>query len=273
MWNASALSNAAMLKEKKKIAIIGCGNMAWQIAKQLSKKYDLHIYNHKANAALTEFKNEFKCNTSSSIKKMIADADAYFMCVNDNSITSVLKTISYLPTTSSILITSGNFDLAEAGTKFKNISIFYPLQTFSKNDKVKWKETPIIIESSNQAAFLKANILSDHFSKHTIQLDHQQRLKLHLAAVLVNNFTNSLFVEADKIVRSAKNGLDITILLPLIKQGTRKLKTLSPKAAQTGPAKRRDTMVMKKHLALLKNNKELKQVYILLSDLIAKQQK
>lgn len=262
-----------MLKEKNKIAIVGCGNMAWQIAKQLAKKYELHIYNHKANPALTEFKNEFKAYTSTSLKKLIINADAYFICVNDASIPSVIKTISYLPATSSVLITSGNFDLAEAGTKLKNISIFYPLQTFSKNDKIKWKETPIIIESSNQAAFLKAKILSDHFSKHSIQLDHQQRLKLHLAAVLVNNFTNSLFVEADKIVRSAKKDLDINILLPLIKQGVRKLKTLSPKAAQTGPAKRKDTEVMKKHLDLIKNNKELKQVYSLLSDLITKQQK
>jgi hypothetical protein len=32
-------------------------------------------------------------------------------------------------------------------------------------------------------------------------------------------------------------------------------------------------VVMQKHLELLKNNKELKQVYVLLSDLIAKQQK
>jgi hypothetical protein len=48
---------------------------------------------------------------------------------------------------------------------------------------------------------------------------------------------------------------------------------MNPKAAQTGPAKRKDTVVMQKHLELLKNNKELKQVYTLLSDLIAKQHK
>jgi predicted short-subunit dehydrogenase-like oxidoreductase (DUF2520 family) len=80
-------------------------------------------------------------------------------------------------------------------------------------------------------------------------------------------------VEADKLVHSAKKDLNIELLLPLIKQGTRKLRSMSPKAAQTGPAKRGDTAVMQKHLELLKNNKELKQVYRLLSDLIAKQQK
>lgn len=261
-----------MLNERRKIAIIGCGNVAWHIAKQLSKKFDLYIYNHKANTALTPFKTEFNAHTSSSLKKMVADAEAYFVCVNDTSISSVLKTISYLPPTSGILITSGNFDLAQVKTRLKNISIFYPLQTFSKEDKIKWKETPLILDGS-PSAVLRAKTISSYFTKETIQLDHQQRLKLHLAAVFVNNFTNSLFVDADKIVRSVKADLTINILLPLIKQGVRKLKTLSPKAAQTGPAKRKDTEVMNKHLDLLKNNKELKQVYILLSDLIAKQQK
>jgi predicted short-subunit dehydrogenase-like oxidoreductase (DUF2520 family) len=261
------------MPSKRKIAIIGCGNMAWHIAKHLNKSCDLYVYNHKSNPALSEFKTKFKAHTSVSLKKIIPNADAYFVCVNDASISSVLKTMSYLPVNSSVLITSGSFDLTEVKTKLKNISIFYPLQTFSKNDKVKWKETPIILELKSQVAFLRAKNICGLFSKHIIQLDRQQRLKLHLAAVLANNFTNSLFVEAEKIVRSAKKDLDISVLLPLIKQGTRKLKTLSPKKAQTGPAKRNDKLVMQQHLDLLKNNKELKQVYNLLSDLIAKQQK
>jgi predicted short-subunit dehydrogenase-like oxidoreductase (DUF2520 family) len=261
------------MHSRRKIAIIGCGNMAWHIAKQLSKTCDLYVYNHKANPALTEFKTKFKAYTSASIKKIIPGADAYFVCVNDGSIPTVLKTISYLPGNSSILITSGSFDLSETKTKLKNISIFYPLQTFSKDDKIKWKETPIILELKNQVAFLRAKSICDLFSKQIIQLDRQQRLHLHLAAVLVNNFTNSLFVAAEKIVRSAKKDLDIHILLPLIKQGTRKLKNLNPKVAQTGPAKRKDKIVMQKHLDLLGKDKELKQVYILMSDLIAKQQK
>jgi predicted short-subunit dehydrogenase-like oxidoreductase (DUF2520 family) len=259
--------------ERKHIAIIGCGNVAWHIAKHLQKKFDLVVYNHKANPLLTEFKSEFKAQTHSSLKKIIPNAEAYFVCVNDASIPSVIKAISDLSATSTVLITSGNFDISSVKTKLRNLSVFYPLQTFTKNDKIKWKEIPVIIDAKNQSALLKVKSISAYFNKQSIQLDHTQRLKIHLAAVLVNNFTNSLFVEAEKLVRSAKRDLGIELLLPLIKQGTRKLKSMSPKAAQTGPAKRKDTVVMQKHLELLKNNKELKQVYTLLSDLIAKQQK
>jgi predicted short-subunit dehydrogenase-like oxidoreductase (DUF2520 family) len=259
--------------ERKKIVIIGCGNVAWHIAKQLNKKFDLMVFNHKANPLLASFKSEFNAQTYSSFKNIPANAESYFVCVNDSSIPSVIKALEKLPAATTVLITSGNFDLSSVKTKLRGLSIFYPLQTFSKNDKIKWKETPIIIDAKNSAAILKVKLISTHFNKQVIQLDHAQRIKIHLAAVLANNFTNSLFVEAEKLVRSAKRDLGIELLLPLIKQGIRKLKNMSPKAAQTGPAKRKDAAVMQKHLELLKNNKEHKQIYTLLSDLIAKQQK
>jgi len=259
--------------EPKKIVIVGCGNVAWHIAKQLQKKFDLLIFNHKANASLTQFKTEFKAHTYSSLKNIPLNANAYFVCVNDSSIPSVIASLDKLPKTASVLITSGNFDLVSVKTKLSGLSIFYPLQTFTKSDKIKWKEVPIIIDAKNPSALLKARVISSYFNKNVIQLDHLQRVKIHLAAVLVNNFTNSLFLEADKLARSAKRDLSIELLLPLIKQGTRKLKYLSPKDAQTGPAKRKDSIVMQKHLELLKSHKELKQIYTLFSDLIAKQQK
>jgi hypothetical protein len=45
-----------------------------------------------------------------------------------------------------------------------------------------------------------------------------------------------------------------------------------PKNAQTGPAMRNDKLVMKKHLNLIKNEKQLTKVYKTLSDLIVTQQ-
>jgi len=257
---------------RRKIIIVGCGNVAWHLAKQLYKKFDLIIYNHKANKALEEFKKEFNAQTFSSLKKIIPNADAYFICVKDSAISSVIKNLS-LPTASNILICSGNFDLASVKTKFKCLSIFYPLQTFSKEDKIKWKDTMLIIDSLSPAAFLKAQSVGLNFTKTIVQLNYEQRLKLHLAAVLVNNFTNALYVEADKILHSVKQDLNITTLMPLIKQGVKKLKYMSPLVAQTGPAKRGDKEVIEKHLKILKGNKELEQLYTLLSDLIVKQQK
>ena len=259
----------------KKIVIIGCGNVAWHLAEKLSREKNTEpsVYNHKANKELALFKNEFGIAVFPSLKKVIPDADVYFICVSDKNIASVIKTLSYLKPDSTLLITSASFNFTEANSKLKNLAIFYPIQTFSKEDQIKWKDTTIVIDANSKLAEQKAVSYALTFTKDLLNLNYEQRLKLHLSAVLVNNFTNSLYVEADKILRTIRGDLDVRLLLPLIKQGAKKLKRMPPKEAQTGPAKRKDDLVMQKHLAFTKNKKNLNQLYQLISSLIIEQQK
>ncbi|MEO6303414.1 MAG: DUF2520 domain-containing protein [Bacteroidia bacterium] len=251
---------------KHKIVIVGCGNVAWHLAKQFHqlKKYELFIYNHKANNLLNDFKTKLKCSTHTSLDKIIPDAEFYFICVGDKFISSVSKKIK---TKNGIIVhTSGSIKIDELGNK-ENVGVFYPLQTFSKSDEVNWKETPIIIEAKDPGTKNKILNLAKLFSASVSSLNYKERLKLHLAAVMVNNFTNALFVAADDLVST-----NMKTLLPLIKQTVLKIEKLEPLAAQTGPAKRKDTTVMKKHLKLLSGNKEMQKIYKQLSNLILKQQ-
>ena len=94
----------------------------------------------------------------------------------------------------------------------------------------------------------------------------QLRTKIHLAAVFACNFTNCLYAIADDILK--KNNIPFSILLPLIGETTRKLSTLEPWDAQTGPAARGDMAVIQKHLDML--NHEEKAIYQILSDYILK---
>ena len=54
-------------------------------------------------------------------------------------------------------------------------------------------------------------------------------------------------------------------MLPLINETTEKLQTLSPKAAQTGPAVRGDKNVMSQQLELMKHKRWFTGVYQMLS--------
>ncbi len=258
------------MRDQQKIVIIGCGNVAWHLAERY-KKNDLFVYNHKRNPKLNEFKERFNATVQTSLTTIVTDADLYFVCVKDDAISDVIKKMEHLPISSLILITSGNFDIKNCKTKLRDLAIFYPLQTFSKDDEIKWKDTYIIVEGSNRTSALRASAAAKEFSKHVIQLNYKERLHLHAAAVYVNNFTNALYVEADQILKGIKKQLSIDLLYPLIKQGVRKLKTLPPKQAQTGPAKRGDKGVMQKHLSVLPKDK--KELYTTLSSLIEKQQK
>lgn len=92
------------------------------------------------------------------------------------------------------------------------------------------------------------------------------RLKLHVAAVLVSNFTNHLYSLAEDYCH--KEGLDFKQLLPLIEETALRIKNISPKKAQTGPAIRQDSETIHKHLDLLKPYPQLKNLYVLMTESI-----
>ncbi len=253
---------------RHKIVIIGCGNVAWHLAKQVSslKKYELFVYNHQPNNLLNDFKKKLKCNTAANLNKIITDAEFYFICVGDRFISSASKKIK--STNGIVIHTSGSLKIDELGGH-KNAAVFYPLQTFSKQDEINWKVTPIIIEAKNTVVKDTLTNFAKQFSNNVNTLNYKSRLTLHLAAVLVNNFTNALYVAANDLISENKKS---KLLLSLIKQTVLKLDKLDARAAQTGPAKRKDETVMKKHLKLLSGDSDLKKIYKQMSNLIIKQQ-
>lgn len=259
--------------KKQHIVVIGCGNVAWHIAKHLStlKNVGVTVYNHKANPFLNEFKTKLQCNTFVGLNEIITGADFYFICVADSFISNVSKKIVPHNKESIVVHTSGSISVEAIETDCYCKAVFYPLQTFSKIDEIHWKKVPILIGANNTHTFKLVNNLAKLFSKHTLQVNYTQRLNIHLAAVLANNFTNALYAAAEHQLK--KVNVDFKLLLPLIHQSVLKLNLLSPLDAQTGPAKRKDETVIKKHLKLLKTDKEFKKIYTQLTELIIHQQK
>ena len=78
----------------------------------------------------------------------------------------------------------------------------------------------------------------------------------------IRYFTNQLYRIAHEITES--KGAEFNILKPLILETAKKIQTMSPYMAQTGPAKRNDKKTIKKHLKLLEDN-HYKEIYELLT--------
>ena len=94
----------------------------------------------------------------------------------------------------------------------------------------------------------------------------EQRLKLHVAAVIVNNFTNHLYTLAADYC--ADEGLDFKMLQPLIEETALRLRDHRPADVQTGPAARKDMATLDKHLSILSQHPVLKKIYLRMSDSI-----
>jgi len=240
------------------IVIIGAGNVATHLYKALKKAEDTSViqwYNRNIKA-IESYKNEV------SITKNIDDlkqADVYIIAVSDD----VIGTLSsQLPFTDKLVIhTSGSVSLHDLDKKNKR-GVFYPLQSFTKAADIDFTEVPICIEIENKKDLQVLKNLSKGLGCKHYRVNSDQRAALHLAAVFVNNFVNQLYRVGHEITES--KSVDFNILKPLIKETARKIETLSPYMAQTGPAKRGDKKTIKKHLRTL--DKEIhKDIYELLT--------
>jgi predicted short-subunit dehydrogenase-like oxidoreductase (DUF2520 family) len=152
---------------------------------------------------------------------------------------------------------------------FNNYGIFYPLQTFSKTKAVNISEVPFCIEANTDKNEQLLVDLAKVLSNNVELINSEQRKKLHLAAVFACNFSNYMYTIADELL--SNDNLDLNLLKPLIIETANKIKDNSPKAMQTGPAKRNDKAVIEKQLQLLANNPAYKDIYQLITEQIIKE--
>lgn len=243
------------------VTILGAGNVAQHLYKVFSASVEITVnqwYNRHLEH-LQMFKNDVDIVDDISLLK---EADIYIIAVSDDAVAEISE---QLPFSNKLIVhTSGSVNLHHLDKKNRR-GVFYPLQTFSKNAELNFNDVPICIEVEHKADYHVLKDLAIAIGSPYHRVNSPQRAALHLAAVFVNNFTNQLYRVAHEITES--EGVDFNILKPLIKETAKKVDTLSPFMAQTGPAKRNDKKTIKKHLATL--DKEIhKDIYILLTKAI-----
>ncbi|HSN50187.1 MAG TPA: DUF2520 domain-containing protein, partial [Bacteroidales bacterium] len=117
--------------------------------------------------------------------------------------------------------------------------------------------------ANNKDAEEQLSQLALRLSDQVINMNSQQRLALHLAATFACNFTNYLYSIAEKILN--KNEIGMEILTPLIRKTAENAGKKGVFTRQTGPAIREDSAVMGKHMDLLKECPDYREIYSLIS--------
>lgn len=249
---------------EKGITIIGSGKVATQIALQLVKSgHSIDGVWGKTKANAITLSNIIHTKQLQTLSEISSNSLA-LVCVADEAIKEVLKDI---PLSVRVAYTSGSIAINDL-PKRPSLGVFYPLQTFSPGKQVDISIVPFLIEANTEAFTMELKALASTVSNRVILADSQDRYNTHIAAVMVNNFTNFLYHLAKKHLH--KHQLDFDILKPLIAETVNKLETLSPIEAQTGPASRGDQEVINKHIASLEDP-EVKILYRLFSELISKE--
>jgi len=243
------------------VTIIGAGNVAQHLYKAFSasEKVQISQWYNRSLAPLKKFKNEVDITDDISSLK---DADIYIIAISDDAIANISKKLPF--SNKLTLHTSGSVNMHHLDKK-NHRGVFYPLQTFTKDAVLNFEDVPICIEVERKSDYSIVKKLADESGGIIYRINSDQRVALHLAAVFVNNFTNQLYRIAHEITEA--ESVEFDILKPLIKETAKKIQTISPYMAQTGPAIRKDKKTISKHLQALEN-KTHKDIYELLTKAI-----
>ncbi|MDO6674979.1 DUF2520 domain-containing protein [Tenacibaculum sp. 1_MG-2023] len=245
-----------------KVTIIGGGNVATHLANAFSKTNEVSLVQVYARNIKQVQHLKGVTSITNSIE-LLTKADVYIIAVSDDAIGDVSHKIEQknglvVHTSGSVAIQS----LQNTGRK----GIFYLLQSFSKDKEVNFDEIPFCLEAENEEDLQLLEDLAKSIGKKIYRINSEQRKRLHVAAVFVNNFTNHMYKIGADICNEYQ--VPFEVLQPLVKETAQKITKLSPEAAQTGPAKRNDQKTIQNHLALL--NAEQQEIYKLITKSIQK---
>lgn len=245
--------------------LIGSGNIAWFLSQELSAGghtcSGIYARNKAEGMRLASHHN---VPFFESLNEIYDGPDACFLAVPDSAIADVCSDLSFHST---ILIhTAGAADISLLQSAAKHCGVLWPVYSIRKENLPQHGQVPIVWEAGDTSAARVLRIFIRTLTTIEKELDGAQRKKLHLSAVMSNNFCNHLIALSTAICREAN--VPVSLLFPILQQ------TFSPehmsRAAQlqTGPAIRRDVPTIEAHLALLSMHQEWRNVYEALTNSI-----
>ena len=262
-----------------KIVFLGSGNLATHLSLALKTAGEdiIQIFSRtKENAqALAD---KLHCASCTSINEIRTDADVYIFSVKDDALPSLIEQLAVKLSMGEggkrapiLLHTAGSVPMSVFPETMHyelctmNYGVLYPMQTFSKDRSVNFREIPCFVEASDNNTLEEIKTLASKISDHVLEMSSEKRRKLHLAAVFACNMVNHCYRLAEKVLE--EEGLDFSLYQPLIQETANKLKELSPRKAQTGPMVRYDRTIMDAQIALI-HDERTRQIYRLMADSI-----
>ena len=254
----------------QRVTIVGAGNVGHNFGLAFKQAgYLIHeIYSRTQDSAVA-LSQRLNCNFTTDLDQLDPGADLYIIAVNDDALSSIIENF---PFQNKLTVhTSGATSLEVfEGKGFSDYGIFYPVQSFSKEDTESLAPIPICVEAKKEENKELLMSFARSLSMKVYQLDSEKRKALHVAAVFANNFSNHMYAIAEELLDDSDINFDI--IRPLIERTAKKINNRKPANIQTGPAVRHDQKIIQKHLEHLKSYPEYKDLYESITASILKKQ-
>jgi len=253
------------------IVIIGSGNLATRLSLALKDAGNviLQVYSPTEEHAKA-LAGKIGCEYTTTTDAIRRDAGLYIIAIKDDAIRPTAATLCSRCSDALFVHTAGSVPMDIFKGHATKYGVLYPMQTFSKDREVDFSEIPCFIEASSETALATIRQLAESISDHVVEADSEKRKKLHLAAVLACNLTNHCYRLAERVLEAEQ--IDFSLYLPIIRETARKVATMSPKDAQTGPMVRYDKGVMEMQMQMLPDQRT-RDIYRLMAESIHEDKK
>ena len=230
------------------IVLIGSGNTATVLGrKSLAAGHRIvQIYSRNVHHA-NQLSTRLGTSSTSYISSIEKRTDLIIVAIKDEAVSEFLKDLGEVKCL--ITHTAGAIPMSEArGLNNKLYGVLYPLQSLRKEMEIV-PPISMMVDGNNQESKKLIREFAGSIAEIVIEADDETRLKYHLAATVVNNFTNHLFILAESFCK--KENISFAVLQPLMEETILRLRNNSPRSFQTGPAIRDDKITLEKHRQLL----------------------
>ena len=247
-----------------RVVIAGAGNAATIIGRLIKKAGHeiLQVVSRDASHAKT-LADELGCPFSGFSGEMDTHADLYLIAISDDALPGINE---FFKIGNKLVVhTAGAMSKDVLKDISNNYGVIYPLQSLRKEMDTNCV-IPLLVDGNSIETITLLEDFANSLSDVVAKANDEERLKLHVAAVIVNNFTNHLFALAEDFCK--KENIDFNMLHPLIRETVQRIESRSPGSVQTGPAFRNDMITIDKHIRMLDNNKKLKYIYLKLTESI-----
>lgn len=215
----------------------------------------LQVYSRQPQHA-AYLANLLNCEGVSHTGQITTLADLYVIAIADSALPHFCQQWTGAP--AMIVHTAGTVPLDVLKPLSRRYGVLYPLQSLRK-ERSQYQDIPLLVEAGNHEDLPFLLAFARSLSPTVYPSTGHQRSKLHVAAVLVNNFANYLYAQAQAYCNAQE--LDFNLLLPLMHETVDRLHTYPARYMQTGPAVRGDLLTIHAHLEILKDMPELANLY------------
>jgi predicted short-subunit dehydrogenase-like oxidoreductase (DUF2520 family) len=240
-----------------RIVLIGSGNVATLLGKKMiiADHEIIQVYS-RSRAAAALLAGNLQAGYTDLLSEIDQSADLYVLAISDRGIMELAENLSLGK--KMVAHTAGSVSKNVLAKMSDRYGVLYPVQSLRK-EMNELPEIPLLVDGNTPETVQLLYDFSFTISGDVQIASDEKRRTLHVAAVVVSNFTNHLYTLAAAYCKN--ENADFRMLTPLIKEVAGRTEFHLPGSVQTGPAIRKDMDTIKTHLELLQRYPDLSELY------------